>query len=134
MKKLTLIGIMVFILTSSASAEAGWRSNVFVSPTRNIHCQYYPYGPNFARGYAGPTIACMTLNNRREVALRVYGGRGFEVYNWPDPIATPFTHVLYYGQTYIAQRLQCMSNFTNMSCRSSYGHGFSINRDSIQTW
>jgi hypothetical protein len=135
--------ILAATLAGSASGSSGfWHSNTFVSPTRNIVCQYYA-GASPGRLAAFRTcgvITCMTRNNGRQAAVSAMGGRGVEVYDWPDPFATPFTPTLYYGQTwhanasYGAGAIQCLSSFTNMACRTSFGHGFSINRAGVQTW
>jgi hypothetical protein len=144
MRFLVIAAILAATLTGTASASSDrWAANTFTSPTRNIVCQYYP-GASPGRVDAfrafGGTMTCMTRNNRRQAAVAAAGGRGREVFDWPNPFATPFTHVLYYGQTWVSPArygygaIQCLSSFTNMACRTSFGHGFSINRDGLTTW
>jgi hypothetical protein len=104
-----------------------WVSNTFTDPTRNLRCAYYA---NRA------VVTCMRANDRKQVSVYSYGGRGFQVYDWPDPSYTPFTPVLRYGQrwSFAWGRLECLSAYGYMACRSSRGHGFQIGPRILRTW
>lgn len=120
-----ITAILAFAFVGTASA--GWRSNEFVSPSGNIHCEFINYG----RG-----ITCMLAHNRRQVAVSNVG-RAYEVYNWPDPYVT-YQYVLAYGQTWTSHgngRYFCRSFPAQMVCGNRWtGHGFSISRQRIRTW
>ena len=124
MKRLIIALVAVGLLAVPATAQAR-TSNTFTNPARNLRCQYLPYQA---------TVTCMRTNDRKQLSVNAYRGRGFQVFNWPDPVATPFTPVLGYGQRYNATRLQCLSGFYWMACRSSSGHGFQIGRTILRTW
>jgi hypothetical protein len=132
MKRFTtpLVLALAATLIGTATASPSWHGWKFVSPSRNIVCE-------LKRDYR--YLTCMLVNNRRQVVLPLYpSGRAFEVvrevFNFPDPVATPFTPVLGYGVTLTAWHLQCVSSVRWMACRTSAGHGFTIARAGIQTW
>ncbi len=122
---ITAILIALFCATPAWATSSEWSSNTFVTPSRNIRCQWYPY--------VG-IVTCMRANDRRQLAVDTHSGRGYEVFTWPDPASTPFTPVLQYNTTFRAPRIQCVSNFNWLACRSSRGHGFQISRTIIKTW
>lgn len=123
MRRLFVLAALVAALAAVPAASA-WRSNEFVSPSGNIHCEFIDYG-------AG--VTCMLANNRRQAAVSARG-RGFEVRNWPDPYVT-FQYVLGYGRSWTAGRYYCRSFVSAMVCGNRWtGHGFSIAREGIRTW
>lgn len=105
-----------------------WRSNEFVSPSGNIHCEFINYGTG---------VTCMLRHNRRQAVIS-NTGRGYEVRNWPDPFVT-YAYVLAYGREWCAPlncgRYYCRSFSAAMVCGNRWtGHGFSIAREGIRTW
>ena len=106
----------------SVGASPAWNSNWFRSPTGNIRCRWWP---------VDRLVACTTLNNRRMVAVRVFGRpfvRSSFGYSFP---AGP---VLSYGDTWsVRGRVKCWSRYEGMTCRSLETlAGFSINRTSYR--
>jgi hypothetical protein len=125
-KRLLIATIAALALAGQASASDAWKGNAFTSPSRNILC-------NYSLSESLSSIACFARNNGRVVVLLAEGGKAFKGGSRSDR-PTPFTPVLPYGQTWTAPRLQCKSTTAYMACRSSFGHGFSISRNSIRTW
>ena len=123
MRYMLVIATLTLSLLLVPSALA-WRSNEFVSPSGNIHCELLDYGTG---------ITCMLANNGRQATVSRFGP-GYRVYNWPNPYVT-YRYVLRYGQEWDANPYYCRSFTTAMVCGNRRtGHGFSIARQGIRTW
>jgi hypothetical protein len=76
MRKL-IIGIVLRVAIAATEASNGqaWVSNTFTNPTRDLRCTYYANRS---------VVTCMRANDRKQMAVYGYRGRGFQVYDWPD--------------------------------------------------
>ena len=128
------VGATALVALVIPSSALPWQSNTFTNPGRTIHCQYFAYGSPDGR-IPGGTLTCMRANDKVQVAVSSwYAQKAWRVYDWPDPVATPFTPIARYGTTVTTQRIQCHSGTDGMACRTSHGHGFLINRLRVQVW
>jgi len=118
------IGAVVALAGSGAGVQSASATvtNVFRSPTGNIACRYYPYAQ---------IVQCQTENDGFAVAVWRYGTSGRRV-SYDRVPWNVFT--LSYGQHWTAPGINCLSSITNMRCRTSLGHGFTISRDTYSTW
>jgi len=113
------------VAVQAGPAAVGWTSNVFVSPTRNIHCRYFP---------GKKLMACTTQNDDFMTAVTLWGKAYHRQYTYP--FSFPDGPRLEYGDTWKASgRFKCWSKTSGMTCESlKTSHGFFINRDSYDTW
>lgn len=123
MKRVILTLVTAAALLAPATASA-WYGQVFTSPTGNLVCKY--------RG-SNDSITCGRRNDQRIVSMTAYSAahegihmdwRGLQV------------HTLYYGERYrgVASRITCLSAFNGVRCTNFSGHGFFINRDTLNRW
>lgn len=123
-------GILTALLVTGAclvpehASAATWYGNVFKSPTGNLVCKYRA---------AYDSITCGRWNDQRVVTMTSTGpAREGQSLTWRDEKP----HTLYYGQTYrgSGSHITCFSGYNGMRCTNYNGHGFFINRDTINRW
>lgn len=123
MRRLLITLVALAALALPATADA-WIGNVFQSPTGNLVCKYRP---------SFDSIACGRWNDQRIVSMTAYSSarEGIRM-TWGDE--SPRT--LYYGQQYrgIGSRITCGSFYNGIRCTNFRGHGFFINRDTLNRW
>lgn len=99
-----------------------WLNNSFQSPTGNIKCHYWPAPDN--------EVTCTTLNT----GLTVYLTRWLHAGSRYAHLSEGHGPTLFYGQRWVVSGFRCDSAFSGMTCRSSSGHGFSVNRTNYNLW
>lgn len=118
------IVVAACIVPNHAEAKSTWYGNVFQSPTGNLVCKYRASFDN---------ITCGRHNDQRIVSMTSTGAaREGSYLDWSDE--TP--HTLYYGQKYkgIGAHITCLSRINGIRCTNYNGHGFFINRDTLNRW
>jgi hypothetical protein len=121
-------GIITALLVTGAclvpeQADA-WYGNVFKSPTGNLICKYRA---------SFDSITCGRFNDERIVSMTAYGAaREGAALAWHGEAV----HVLYYGEKYrgIGSHITCGSYYNGIRCTNWRGHGFFINRDTLNRW
>lgn len=98
-----------------------WRSNSFQSPSGNIKCHYWAFDEE---------LTCTTLNTGLTIYLTRYLAPGHR-YSYLSEGHGP---TLLYGQRWVVAGFRCDSYSTGMNCRSSTGHGFTLNRTDYNVW
>jgi hypothetical protein len=116
---------------NNPAGGGAWVSNSFQSPSANIRCHYWPAtAASSGTPYLGPTLTCTTLNT------------GLTVYLTPRLRAgSRYAHLdeghgptLGYGQRWVISGYSCDSESAGMTCRSSSGPGFTVNRSDFEVW
>jgi len=118
---LTLIASLALV-SFAANVQAAGAANFWRSPSGNIACRYYP---------AIEAVTCQTDNDRYAVAVERYGSKAFRTYyRWIPSWALR----LDYGGNWTGPGFRCQSQLYGMTCRTTGGHGFGINRDDVVKW
>jgi hypothetical protein len=122
MKRIVIAVISILLLL--VPTAAAFRSNRFVTPSRNIRCTF---------GAAGPSVFCMRMNDQRIVYVNVSDWqsgriardpRQVEDYRFRNP-------VLAYGRQYVGtgfnkrNTIVCTSRITGLTCVGYSGNAVS---------
>jgi hypothetical protein len=126
MRRLAFIliaALATLALAVPASAET-WYGQVFRSPSGNLICKYRA---------SNDSIACGRRNDQRILAMTSYGAarEGYRM-DWRGLQV----HTLYYGEKYrgVGSHITCGSFYNGVRCTNWSGHGFFINRDTLNAW
>src|SRR5713226_1088523 len=101
-----VLGALALTATSALARtehSTGWQANVWRSPSGNIACRYYP---------TLDTVTCQTDNDHFALAVRRYGGSGFQTYYRWIPA---WAYTLDYGATWTAPGFSCTSHTYGMT-------------------
>jgi hypothetical protein len=122
-KKIAVSFALVASLVTPVVADA-WTGNVFKSPTGNLVCKYRS---------GLDSITCGRWNDERMVYMNtVSAAVEASRMNWSGESV----HTLYYGETWRGNgsRITCFSGYNGVRCTNWRGHGFFINRDTLNRW
>lgn len=124
MKSKVILGIVAAAALALPTSASAWYGQVFQSPTGNLICKYRP---------AYDSIACGRRNDQRIVAMTSEGpAREGYAMDWRGLRV----HTLYYGEKYrgVGSHITCGSFYNGVRCTNWNGHGFFINRDTLNAW
>ena len=130
---LIAFGTIMFVVVSPASAQTAPAG--FLSPSRNIACQYFADGKS-------TEIRCdivqATVSEPRPKDCELEWGRAFEISTsgksgiricHGDTIMDPRLPILNYGDVFQRGGLTCKSEQAGVTCFNADRHGFSISRN-----
>jgi uncharacterized protein DUF6636 len=123
----------LFLLTLAAPTQAQKGPSGFLSPSRNIACQYFGYDDQTALRC---DIMEATVTARRPRDCDLEWGKAFEMLSrgnamrlcYGDTVMDPGLPVLAYGEVWQRGGFTCKSEQTGVTCFNTDRRGFSLSR------
>ena len=128
-----LNALVLLLLLASTAANAQSRPVGFISPSKNIACQYFDYDNQI-------TLRCdimeATVTARRPADCDLEWGKAFQMRSkggairlcYGDTIMEPGLPVLAYGDVWQRGGFTCKSEQTGVTCFNADRRGFSLAR------